>query len=238
MPGRELFANIWKLFKDYFLRKLKVPQEPEETSATFLLSPISSIQEEEEELSSTPTFDWDWEEKVSVIAEDEEVNATDFESENMTNNASDAIKVDVIDSAEKTFMFTDSEDRTSAESENGTIAKDQTNKNEEFLLRIDSTETRDNRSVGTNLTKNETKGIHLEKSLDAVGEDSLMKDMELETDGGGGEVNDLENIDEIHESMGSPFDATFSPQRNKSRSLASSFFTTFAFFLLLKCPLL
>ena len=43
VPAREVLANIWKLFKDYFLRKLKVPQEEEETSTTFLLSPISSI---------------------------------------------------------------------------------------------------------------------------------------------------------------------------------------------------
>merc|ERR1712080_616894 len=128
-------------------------------------------------------------------------------------------------------MFTDIEDRTSPESENSTIEKDQTDKNEEFPLRIDSTETRDNRSVGTNLTNNETKGVHLEEPLDAVAEDSLMEDMEIEMDGGGGEVNDLGNIDQIHESMGSPFDATFSPQRNKSRSLlASSFFISFATF--------
>jgi len=217
VPARDVFANIWKLFKDYFLRKLKVPQE-EETSTTYLLSPMSSIQEEEV-LNSTQSFDWDWEEKVPVIAEDEEVNARD-----------------VIDSAEKTFIYKNSENRSSAKSEKtGTIEKDQTDENEEFLLRIDSIETSDNRSVGTNLTNNE--GIYLEEPVDAA-EDSFMDDMEIEADGGGEEVKDLENIDEIHESMGSSFDAMFSPQRNKGRSLACSSFSTFATFLLLLCPLL
>jgi len=205
VPARDVFANIWKLFKDYFLRKLKVPQEEE---------------------SSTPTFDWDWEEKVPVIAEDEEVNATDFDSENI--NASDidianvSKKVDVIDSAEKTFIYSE---------------KDQTDEHEEFFLRIDSIETSDNRSVGPNLTNNETEGIYLEEPVDAA-EDSFMDDMEIEADGGGEEVKDLENIDKIHESMGSSFDAMFSPQRNKGRSLACSSFSTFATFLLLLCPLL
>lgn len=243
VPARDVLANIWKRFKDYFLRKLKVPQEKEEEISTTFLSPISSLQEEEEEvLSSTPTFDWDWEEKVSVIAEDEEVNATDFESENI--NASDidianvSIKIDV--SAEKTFIYTNSENGSSAKSEKmgtDTIEKDQTDENEEFLLRIDSIETSDNRSVGTNLTNNETEGIYLEEPVDAA-EDSFMDDMEIETDGGGGEVKDLENIDKIHESMGSSFDAMFSPQRNRGKSLPCSLFNTFATFLLLLCPLL
>jgi len=219
----------------------RAQEEEEETSTTFQLSPISSLQDEEVEeevSSSTPTFDWDWEEKVPVIAEDEEVNATDFEIENV--NASDidianvSVTVDVIDSAEKTFIYTSSENGSSAQSEKtgfDTIGKDQTDDKEEFLLRIDSIETSDNRSVGTNLTDNEAEGIYLEVAVDAA-EDSFMEDMEIETDGGGGEVK------EIDESIGSSFDAMFSPQRNRARSLASSLATTLATFLLIQCPLL
>merc|ERR1719220_2482274 len=112
-----------------------------------------------------------------------------------------------------------------------TIGKDQTDDKEEFLLRIDSIETSDNRSVGANLTNNEAEGIYLEVAVDAA-EDSFMEDMEIETDGGGGEAK------EIDESIGSSFDAMFSPQRNRARSLSSSLATTFATFLLIQCPLL
>ena len=225
-------------------------EEEKETSTTFILSPISSLEQEEdvgEVVSSTPAFDWDWEEKVLVLAEDEEVNATDFESENITN-ASDidianvSIKAAVIDSAENTIITNNSE-TGSAKSEKaemgGTVEKeefDQTDEEEElFLLRIDSTETSDNRSVGTNLTNNQTEGGILEESVDAA-EDSFLEDLDTETDGVGGDL--FKDLEENIESVGSsPFDAMFSPQRNRARGLACSLLSTFCTLLLL-CPFL
>ena len=227
-------------------------EEEEETSTTFILSPISSLEQEEdvgEVVSSTPAFDWDWEEKVLVLAEDEEVNATDFESENITN-ASDidianvSIKAAVIDSAENTIiLITNNSETGSAESEKaemgGTVEKeesDQTDEEEELLLlRIDSTETSDNRSVGTNLTNNQTEGGILEESVDAA-EDSFLEDLDTETDGVGGDL--FKDLEENIESVGSsPFDAMFSPQRNRARGLACSLLSTFCALLLL-CPFL
>ena len=234
-------------------------EEEEETSTAFILSPISSLEQEEdvgEVVSSTPAFDWDWEEKVLVLAEDEEeVNATDVESENITN-ASDidianvSIKAAVIDSAENTIiLITNNSETGSAKSEKaemgGTVEKeesDQTDEEEELLLlRIDSTETSDNRSVGTNLTNNQTEGGILEESVDAS-EDSFLEDLDTETDGVGGEL--FKDLEENIESVGSsPFDAMFSPQRNRAmfspqrnraRGLACSLLSTF--FIL--CPFL
>ena len=252
VPAREVLGNVWKLFKDHVLRKLKVPQEEEnETSTILLLSPISSgLQEEDSEdllsSSSTPAFDWDWEEKVSIIAEDEEeVNATDFESENVIDTSDiDIVNVsvlaNVIDSVENTSVYTVSEN-DSVESEKAKIIEteeDQTDENEELHFKIDPSETSDNRSVGMNLTNQETEGISMEEPVDAS-EDSFLEDVEMEADGG--EVEDMmENTDKIRESMGSPFDATFSPQRNRGRVLlASSLFSTSGIaLLLLLCPFL
>ena len=252
VPAREVLGNIWKLFKDHVLRKLKVPQEEEHvTSTTFILSPISSgLQEEDTEdlfSSSTPAFGWDWEEKVSIIAEDEEeVNATDFESENVID-ASDidivnvSVLANVIESVENTSVYTVSEN-DSVESEKAEIIEteeDQTDENEEFPFKIDSSETSDNRSVGMNLTNQETEGISMEEPMGAS-DDSFMEDVEMEADGG--EVEDMMgNTDKIRESMGSRFDATFSPQRNRARgSLLGSFLfsTSGTALLLLLCPFL
>ena len=254
VPAREVLGNIWKLFKDHFLRKLKVPQEEEnETSTTFILSPISSgLQEEDTKdllSSSTPAFDMDWEEKVSIIAEDEEeVNATDFESENVID-ASDidianvSVLANVIESVENTSVYTVSEN-DSVESEKaemeGTIEteEDQTDENEELPFKIDSSETSDNRSVGMNLTNQETEGISMEEPMGAS-DDSFLEDVDIEADGG--EVEDMmENTDKIRESMGSRFDATFSPQRNRARGLlGSSLFSPSGIaLLLLLCPFL
>merc|ERR1711971_175243 len=127
-------------------------------------------------------------------------------------------------------------EKETAESEKAKM-EDQTYEKEELLLRIDSSETSDNRSVGMDLTNQEKEGISTEDPADAA-EDSFMEDLEMEADGG--DVEDVENTEKIQERMGSPFDATFSPQRNRAIGLlSSSIFSCFgtALFLLL-CPLL
>ena len=219
---KEVLGNLWKLLKNYFLRKLKVPQEKNETSTPFLLSPIGGVKEEDivdiknqledmgDQVTSAPAFDFDWEEKVSITASGEkEVDTKNSESESMIN-ASDigivSIKADVGDGVENT------------PSENGlnvTIEKvgDPTDEDEELIIvTMDSSESSDNRSVGINPTE----GISTEEEP----EDGVEQD-----DGGEEAVDDREA--KIDKNTGSPFDATFSPRRNGARSLSRSLFVLF-----------
>ena len=222
MLPKEVLGNLWKLLKNYFLRKLKVPQEKNETSTPFLLSPIGGVKEEDiedikdqledmgDQVTSAPAFDFDWEEKVSITASGEkEVDTKNSESESMID-ASDigivSIKADVGDGVENT------------PSENGlnvTIEKvgDPTDEDEELIIvTMDSSESSDNRSVGINPTE----GISTEEEP----EDGVEQD-----DGGEEEVDDREM--KIGKNTGSPFDATFSPRRNGARSLSRSLFVLF-----------
>ena len=200
-----------------------MPQEKNETSTPFLLSPIGGVKEEDikdikgvmeedmgDQVTSAPAFDFDWEEKVSIPASGEkEVDTKNTESESMID-ASDigivSIKADVGDGVENT------------PSENGlnvTIEKvgDPTDEDEELIIvTMDSSESSDNRSVGIDPTE----GISTEEPEDGVEQD----------DGGEEEVDDRE-IAKIGRNTGSPFDAMFSPRRNGARSLSRSLFVLF-----------
>ena len=199
-----------------------MPQEKNETSTSFLLSPIGGVKEEDikdikgvmeedmgDQVTSAPAFDFDWEEKVSIPASGEkEVDTKNSESESMID-ASDigivSIKADVGDGVENT------------PSENGlnvTIEKvgDPTDEDEELIIvTMDSSESSDNRSVGIDPTE----GISTEEPEDGVEQD----------DGGEEEVDDREA--KIGKNTGSPFDAMFSPRRNGARSLSRSLFVLF-----------
>ena len=194
-----------------------MPQEKNETSTPFLLSPIGGVKEEDiedikgvmeedmgDQVTSAPAFDFDWEEKVSIPALGEkEVDTKNSESESMID-ASDigivSIKADVGDGVENT------------PSENGlnvTIEKvgDPTDEDEDLIIvTMDSSESSDNRSVGIDPTE----GISTEEPEDGVEQD----------DGGEEEVDDKEM--KIGKNTGSSFDAMFSPRRNGARSLSRS----------------
>ena len=68
-----------------------MPQEKaEETSTIFMLSPMSSLQEETKEsmvelANNTPAFDWDWEEKIP--SGEEVKDGGSFESENIIESS-------------------------------------------------------------------------------------------------------------------------------------------------------
>ena len=238
VPPRGVSRNAWKLFKDYFFRKLKVPQEKaEETSTIFMLSPMSSLQEETKEsmvelANNTPAFDWDWEEKIPSGEEVEDGES--FESENIIESSGfNFANVSIetagdIDSVEIVSMYTFSEtDDTTAVAD---IIENGVDQNVDDLFIRDSSKPSENISLESNLTN--SGGMMVASSSEATLETAdypSIEEVELVEEGG--EVGDLKNVDAVLGNRKVPLAPMFSPQRNLATDLVSSlFFLTFTLF--------
>ena len=238
VPPRGVSRNAWKLFKDYFFRKLKVPQEKaEETSTIFMLSPMSSLQEETKEslvelANNTPAFDWDWEEKVP--SEEEVEDGGSIESENMIESSGfNFANVFIetagdIDSVENGSMYTFSE--TADITAVAGIIEKSVDQNVDDLFVTDSSNPSENISLGTDPTN--SGGMMVASSADATSETDdypSIEDVELVEEGG--EVGDVKNVDEVLGNRKVPLTPMFSPQRNRATDLVSSlFFLTFTLY--------
>ena len=235
VPPRGVSRNAWKLFKDYFFRKLKVPQEKaEETSTIFMLSPMSSLQEETKEsmvelANNTPAFDWDWEEKIPSGEEVEESES--FESENIIESSGfnfANVSIGDIDSGENGSMYTFSEtdDITAVAG----IIENGVDQNVDDLFITYPSKPSENISLGNNLTK--SGGMKVASSSEATLETANYPSIEeVEVVEEGGEVGDVKNVDEVLGNRKVPLAPMFSPQKNRATDLVSSlFFLTFTLF--------
>lgn len=235
VPPRGVSRNAWKLFKDYFFRKLKVPQEKaEETSTIFMLSPMSSLQEETKEsmvelANNTPAFDWGWEEKIPNREEVEDGES--FESENIIESSGfnfANVSIGDIDSGENGSMYTFSEtdDITAVAG----IIENGVDQNVDDLFITYPSKPSENISLGNNLTK--SGGMKVASSSEATLETANYPSIEeVEVVEEGGEVGDVKNVDEVLGNRKVPLAPMFSPQKNRATDLVSSlFFLTFTLF--------
>jgi len=212
-------------------------EKAEETSTIFMLSPMSSLQEETKEsmvelANNTPAFDWDWEEKIPSGEKVEDGES--FESENIIEssgfnftNVSTETAGD-IDSVENVSMYTFSEtdDITAVAG----IIENGVDQNVDDLFITDSSKPSENISLVTNLTN--SGGMMVASSSEATLETAdypSIEEVELVEEGG--EVGDVKNVDEVLGNRKVPLAPMFSPQRNRATDLVSSlFFLTFTLF--------